>query len=183
MSHSGAHVTIIARNEKELQSAQKEIEVKHVLDYCSASLFIQQSCKNPTQRILSISADVTDDEQIAKVRVAEWCRFEQQSNRLRQAVNRAMDTNGVTDFVVLSAGAALPGLMLDTPSKVYRWVFGCCNFFVLDPAFIACRDQMTLNYLGSVYAVKACLPRMVQRGQGRLVATLNLVCLMFINCV
>lgn len=64
-----------------------------------------------------------------------------------KAVQQAISANGVTDIVVLCAGKASPGLLIDTPNSVYR-------------------EMINLNYLGSVFTVKAALPKMIERKQG-----------------
>lgn len=79
--------------------------------------------------MVGLSADVSDAVQMEKV--------------MREAILH----NGVPDFVVLCAGSAAPGLMVDTSAATYR-------------------SQMEVNYLGGVFTVKAALPAMIERGTG-----------------
>jgi len=110
----GANVTIIARNEKKLKEAQKDIE---------------NARSSSNQKILSISADVT--------------KFSEIDNAMKQAV----EVNGVTDIVIANAGSSTPGYFLEiTPECLEK--------------------EVALNYLGTVYTVKAALPSMVKRNRG-----------------
>lgn len=69
---------------------------------------------------------------------------------LTAALDRLVAEHGPADLLVTSAGASHPGY-----------------FDVLDVDVF--RAQMELNYLGTVHAVKALLPAMVERGRGGIV--------------
>ncbi|WP_433676311.1 SDR family NAD(P)-dependent oxidoreductase [Microbacterium gorillae] len=71
---------------------------------------------------------------------------------LRAAVATAIDVNGPIDVLVHCAGTALPGRFLDVTEQEFA-------------------DQMRLNHLGTVNALRAVLPGMVERGVGRVVVT------------
>ena len=75
--------------------------------------------------------------------VANW-------EQLRSAVQGFQRDVGVPDLLVNSAGVTEPGLIEELPVEVYR-------------------EQMEINYLGTVHATKAVLPGMLQRGSGDIV--------------
>jgi 3-dehydrosphinganine reductase len=66
------------------------------------------------------------------------------------AVASAIDRLGPPELVVTSAGIAIPGRFEDVPLAVFE-------------------RSMTVNYLGSLYVVRAALPAMRARGRGRIV--------------
>lgn len=69
---------------------------------------------------------------------------------VEQAIDEICSESGVPDLVITSAGIALPGMAYDLPVDVFE-------------------QTMAVNYLGSVYAIKAVLPAMRERRQGHLV--------------
>jgi len=84
---------------------------------------------NPSQKIVAISADVT--------------KF----TDIQQAIQRAVNENGVTDYVIANAGTSVPGYFLETSVENLE-------------------KEVNLNYLGTVYTIKSALPFMVDRNQG-----------------
>ncbi len=57
------------------------------------------------------------------------------------------EENGVTDYVIANAGTSCPGYFLETSIETLE-------------------KEVNLNYLGTVYTIKAALPFMVDRNQG-----------------
>jgi 3-dehydrosphinganine reductase len=66
------------------------------------------------------------------------------------AVRRAMDTFGAPDLVVACAGIVVPGRLENQPLQTFH-------------------RTMAVNYLGALHLVRATLPAMRARGQGRVV--------------
>jgi 3-dehydrosphinganine reductase len=66
------------------------------------------------------------------------------------AISRAVARLGAPDLLVTSAGICEPGGAVDLPAEVHE-------------------RTMQTNYLGSLYAVLACLPAMRANGRGRIV--------------
>eukprot|EP01119_Soliformovum_irregulare_P006744 TRINITY_DN19176_c0_g1_i1.p1 TRINITY_DN19176_c0_g1~~TRINITY_DN19176_c0_g1_i1.p1 ORF type:complete len:330 (+),score=65.08 TRINITY_DN19176_c0_g1_i1:44-1033(+) len=69
---------------------------------------------------------------------------------LIKAVEEATRVSGEIDWAVICAGSAHPGFFADTSSQTF------CN-------------QMTQNYLGAVYTLKAAVPSMIKRKSGNIV--------------
>lgn len=74
---------------------------------------------------------------------------------LAEAVDRLTAVNGDCDVVVACAGGAIPGYVERLEVDTFR-------------------QQMELNYLGTVNTVQAVLPRMLARGRGHLVLVSSL---------
>lgn len=72
------------------------------------------------------------------------------ASALQAAIDMVSVVNGPCDILVTAAGRAEPGYFLDLDPEVFR-------------------RQMELNYLGTLYAVRAVLPGMVARERGHLV--------------
>ena len=70
--------------------------------------------------------------------------------RVERAISRMITEVGLPDLVITSAGAAHPGYVNELGLDIYRWM-------------------MDVNYFGSVYVIKALLPRMIERGSGYIV--------------
>lgn len=68
---------------------------------------------------------------------------------LARAVKQLVDQNGPVDILVANAGAAQPGHIESLPIDSFS-------------------EQMQLNYLGTIYAVRAVLPSMISRKRGHL---------------
>ena len=84
----GASVAIIARRQNALDEAKEDIK-KH--------------CNNLLQKVITISADVTNQEDMNK------------------AAEKAEDEfGGPIDYLFCSAGIAQPGLFIDTPTEVFE---------------------------------------------------------------
>ncbi|MCL4504933.1 MAG: SDR family oxidoreductase [Chloroflexi bacterium] len=66
-----------------------------------------------------------------------------------RAVNAACADNGAPDFVITSAGMVQPGLFKDQGVEWFE-------------------KTMQLNYLGTVYTIKAALPGMLERRRGHI---------------
>jgi 3-dehydrosphinganine reductase len=74
------------------------------------------------------------------------------ADALTAAVAALESESGAITVLVCCAGAALPGRFLDVPLQEFR-------------------DQMELNYLGTVTSLKIVVPRMVARGDGHVIVT------------
>ena len=69
---------------------------------------------------------------------------------LKAAVDLLVEKSGPCDLLITCAGAAHPGYFLELGDQVFR-------------------DQMELDYFGTLNAIKAVLPSMVERGSGTVV--------------
>ena len=69
---------------------------------------------------------------------------------IHSAIRKAEEELGAVDVLIANAGTAVPGKFLDTKISDFE-------------------SQMRLNYLGTVYTVKAVAASMVQRGQGEVI--------------
>jgi 3-dehydrosphinganine reductase len=78
---------------------------------------------------------------------------------LEQAHARLVDRLGPVDVLVTSAGAARPGHFEALPDEVFA-------------------EQMSLNYFGTLHAVRAVVPSMIERGRGHLVVVSSTVALL-----
>jgi len=95
----------------------------------SALKEVESARYSPTQRCGIISADLS-----VPVEAAE-------------AVSRVIQSVGVPDLVINSAGVAHPGYVQDLPLDIFRWM-------------------METNYFATVYVTKAVLPGMIERRSG-----------------
>jgi len=75
---------------------------------------------------------------------------------LRAAIDSLVDTLGPVDVLVTSAGAAAPGRFLDLDDAVFR-------------------EQMEVDYFGTLHAMRAVVPSMVARRRGHLVLVASTV--------
>lgn len=71
-------------------------------------------------------------------------------NLVSAAIEQVSQAAGVPDLLINSAGVAHPGYVEDLDTKIFRWM-------------------MEVNYFGTVYTTKACLPQMLKRGSGHIV--------------
>lgn len=69
---------------------------------------------------------------------------------ITQAVQAAIQLLGAPDWLILSAGIAHPGLFQELPLEIFE-------------------QTMAVNYFGVLYALKAAIPSMAQRGRGHAV--------------
>ena len=84
---------------------------------------------------------------------ADWATADvTEPSQLAAAINRLESDHGPVDVLVCCAGIAVPGRFADLSMQEIA-------------------HQMTVNYLGSVNAVRAVLPGMVERSSGRIVLT------------
>ena len=65
-------------------------------------------------------------------------------------IRSAVDKNGPPDLIVTSAGVTRPGYFLKLPTEIFEQI-------------------MSVNYLGTVYSVKAVTPLMCAQGHGHIV--------------
>lgn len=70
-------------------------------------------------------------------------------NNLQEAIRLATNEVGPVDVLICSAGLSQPGYFLEQDASVFQ-------------------HQMNVNYMGSVHAVKAVLPSMIERNKGML---------------
>lgn len=117
LAAQGADVWILARNEKRLDQAVSAIREK---------------CLHESQRVGSISADVSNLEEI------------------RIALEKHVESVGVPDLVINSAGVAHPGRFVELEDKIFRWM-------------------MDVNYFGTVNMLKILVPHMIARKSGHVV--------------
>lgn len=94
-AREGAHVSIIARNWERLQLAQTTIE---------------QAANRPDQKVLALSADVSDRAQA------------------EQAIQTAIEQLGPPQQLITSAGIAYPGYFQDIPIEVFEQTMAI-NYF------------------------------------------------------
>lgn len=66
---------------------------------------------------------------------------------VREAIRTLIETHGVPDILINSAGVTRPGEFLKLPDSVFRW-------------------NMEVNYFGTLNAIRAVAPGMVARGSG-----------------
>lgn len=117
LAKEGSHLTIIARNQEKLEIAKTEIE---------------KYCISPDQKILTLTADVSD------------------RTAIEQAIQKAIAEIGPPDILVTSAGVAHPDYVQNLSVDVFE-------------------QTMAINYLGTLYAIKAVLPEMEKRRRGHIV--------------
>jgi 3-dehydrosphinganine reductase len=70
--------------------------------------------------------------------------------QVTSAVAKVSQEAGIPDLLINSAGVAQPGYVQDQDIEIFRWM-------------------MEVNYFGTIYATKACLPAMIQRRSGHIV--------------
>lgn len=70
--------------------------------------------------------------------------------QIESAISRAVNLSGIPDILVTSAGAVAPGYFNELPVETFE-------------------SMIAVNYLGTVYAVKAVEPMMRRRGKGHIV--------------
>ncbi|NEO97090.1 MAG: SDR family oxidoreductase [Moorea sp. SIO3G5] len=73
-----------------------------------------------------------------------------QQIQVEAAIDQAIDQIGPADLLITSAGIAHPGYFQELPIEVFE-------------------QTMAVNYFGSLYAIKAVLPTMVQQHKGHIV--------------
>jgi 3-dehydrosphinganine reductase len=73
------------------------------------------------------------------------------ADALRSAVDAVVGAGGPCDVLVTAAGSAHPGYFQDLDESVFR-------------------HQMDVDYFGTLYAIRAVVPSMIERGRGHLVA-------------
>lgn len=73
-----------------------------------------------------------------------------QPNSIVTAIEQAISTLGTPDILITSAGVAHPGYFLEISLEVFE-------------------QTMAVNYFGSLYSVRAVLPSMIERRQGKIV--------------
>ena len=69
---------------------------------------------------------------------------------LQKALAAVVETGGPCDVLLTAAGAAHPGYFEQLPDDVFR-------------------EQMEVDYFGTLHAVRAVVPSMIERGRGHLV--------------
>jgi 3-dehydrosphinganine reductase len=95
------------------------------------------------ERLQAAAASVGPGTEIAPADVT-------QDGAVRRAVDALVDAHGPCDLLVTAAGASHPGYFGDLKPEHFR-------------------AQMDLNYFGTVHAVRAVLPAMVERRSGGIV--------------
>ncbi len=95
LARQGASVSIIARDLQKLKFAQAEIE---------------QACCSPLQKVLALSADVSDRPQA------------------EQAINSVINQLGPPSLIITSAGIAYPGHFQDIPIEIFEQTMAT-NYF------------------------------------------------------
>jgi len=69
---------------------------------------------------------------------------------LRQAIDTVVARAGPCDVLVTAAGSSHPGYFEELPDAVFR-------------------DQMDVDYFGTLHAIRAVVPSMIERGRGHVV--------------
>ena len=69
---------------------------------------------------------------------------------LNQKLERWMETVGVPDLVIISAGVTYPGYFQELDVEIFRWL-------------------MNVNYFGTLHVIKVLIPHMIDRGSGTIV--------------
>lgn len=100
---------------------------------------IVSKIRNENGTAISLTADVTDEEQI------------------KRAVNEFLDEYGNIDILINAAGGNMPGATIGPDQPVTE----------LDPD--ALKKIIDLNYFGTVYATQASLPHMISQGSGSII--------------
>ena len=70
--------------------------------------------------------------------------------QIEQAITQAIEEVGAPDLLITSAGVAHPGYFQELPLEIFE-------------------ETMTINYFGTLYAIKSVLPLMRQKQQGHIV--------------
>lgn len=117
LAQLGADISIIARRPEVLEQARADIESRKA---------------RPEQKVLALSADVSDAGQITR------------------SIASASEQIGPVDLLICSAGIAHPGYFDELPLEIFQ-------------------RTITVNYLGSLYAVKAAVEQMKPRRRGHIV--------------
>ncbi len=98
----------------------------------NALILVEADRSDPGQRCGMLVADVTAEGQVKK------------------AVDQIIETAGVPDLLINSAGVAHPGYVQDLGLDIFHWM-------------------MDVNYFGTVHVTKALLPGMINRRSGYIV--------------
>lgn len=114
LAERGMHIWLVAQRKDILDSARIEVEAHR---------------KTSGQNINTISADVSNLEQVRKL------------------ISQIMNTTGMPDLLVNSAGVAYPGYVEKLDINIFYWM-------------------MEVNYFGTVYMTKEVLPAMIARSSG-----------------
>lgn len=110
---------------------------------------------------LTIIARTSEKLEIAKQEIASHCISDQQEiltlnadvsnqNQIQTAINKAIEHLGTPKLLITSAGIAHPGYFSTLPLSIFE-------------------ETMNINYLGTLYSIKAVLPSMKQAQQGQIV--------------
>ena len=113
---AGAHVALVARDERRLEAARASVSAQ---------------CTGDSQRVLSYSCDVADPHAVEDV------------------VDRVIAELGPVDVLAACAGFCEPRRFIETPAEEFQ-------------------RHLDVNLLGSVYAAKAVVPSMIERGRGHI---------------
>jgi 3-dehydrosphinganine reductase len=93
---------------------------------------VRSSAQDPDQSFGVVEADVANVRQVS------------------QAISRVIQSIGLPDLVINSAGVAHPGYVQETDLKIFHWM-------------------MDVNYFGTVNVIKELLPGMIERKSGYIV--------------
>ena len=92
----------------------------------AAKVEILSKCLNSNQQVVALSADIADRGQAT------------------EAINTAIERNGLPSLLINSAGIAHPGYFQELPLEIFE-------------------QAMATNYFGSLYCIKAALPAIEQQ--------------------
>ena len=98
------------------------------------------------ERLKDAAAELARSDRRVSMAAADVAR----PDELSAAVDRLVAEQGPCDVLVTSAGMAHPGYFQDLDDAVFR-------------------DQMEVNYFGTLHAVRAVVPSMIERRQGAIV--------------
>ena len=93
-----------------------------------------------------ITAFKTEQTQRIEIAVADVA----QQESITEAIERAINSLGTPTLLITSAGMVHPGYFTQIPLEIFE-------------------RTMAVNYFGSLYSIKAVLPKMLERQQGRIV--------------
>lgn len=97
-----------------------------------AAASVKTLCRDESQTISTLSCDITDYDLLASS-LEGW-----------------VQSNGLPDLVINSAGVTYPGYFQDLAVETFHWL-------------------MAINYFGTLHVLKALIPRMIARGSGTVV--------------
>jgi 3-dehydrosphinganine reductase len=120
------------------------LELARQLAYQKARVVI---LARSTSRLDEVCKELKED-------YASTCQFfsvdVSREDEVKQSISQIIETTGLPDLLINSAGVAHPGYVQDLELDIFHWM-------------------MDVNYFGTVNVTKALLPGMIARGSGHIV--------------